>query len=634
MKTKFTLFVIFILCFSSVIHAKPADEVKTQFIANYGLFADAVNQLAQNSNQTSPNWENQATYFYSARIAFKRVETLMSYLDGEFVKDHINGAPLPHIERKAPNLVVIKPSGFQIMEEALMEENAEDFFELSKKLNHKTKEFQKYLSALHLSERMVYESMREGLIRIAALGITGFDSPSEINTIKESEIAMQTIKETVSFYKEYLNKNQLQDIASIFKKSETYFNSTEFLDFDRFGFIKEIVNPLYKMTLKHQQELHIETRDLIANAAFSINYDAVNIFDTDFLNYKYYSKYSQAGIETKRKDLGKLLFFDPILSGNNERACASCHLPEMAFTDGQKTSLAFDKMNHLERNSPSLMNSVYNTRFFWDARASSPEDQIEHVLFNTNELNTSYTDLINKLNTSKTYTDKFIEAYPESQNDRNKPISRYTIVASITAYLQSLRSFDSEFDREIKNENNISENTQISDGFNTFTGKGKCATCHFIPTFAGNVPPLYIDTETEVLAVPEFNIKQNAKLDPDLGRFANGRPKEKTDYNRNAFKTPTIRNISLTAPYMHNGIFTTLEEVVEFYNIGGGHGWGIAPENTTLGPDSLHLTEIEIKNLIIFMEALTDTAGFTTQPNSLPKSTMSTLNNRKIGGIY
>ncbi len=177
-------------------------------------------------------------------------------------------------------------------------------------------------------------------------------------------------------------------------------------------------------------------------------------------------------------------------------------------------------------------------------------------------------------------------------------------------------------------------NPQITNGFNIFTGKGKCATCHFIPTFAGNVPPLYTDTETEVLAVPAINNIEQARLDSDLGRFANGRPKEKTAYNRNAFKTPSLRNVALTAPYMHNGVFTTLEEVVDFYNIGGGHAWGIAPENTTLAADSLQLSPTEVEDLILFMKALTDTTGFTTPPTELPKSTISSLNTRKIGGTY
>lgn len=612
---------------------KPAHRIKAQFISDYEKFAGSVNRLEKASKQSSVNWVANATAFYEARIAFKRVEMIFSYLDPEFVKDHINGAPLPHTERKAPDLVIIAPSGFQIMEEALVGKNIASFQKHTEKLNHKTAEFQRYLPTIQLSERMVFESMREELVRIAALGITGFDAPSEINVLKESETAIEALNQSIQFYHDYLDSDQIQVLTQIFAKSSTYFSETDFVNFNRFGFIKDVINPLYKTLLHFQKKLNIETRDLSRNIAYSTNYEAENLFETDFLNYRYYSKYSEAGIEDKRQELGKLLIYDPILSGNNERACVSCHNPKMGFSDGQKTSIAYDKTNTLSRNSPTLLNAVYNTRFFWDARASTPEDQIEHVLFNPDELNSNYAELIDKLNTSPTYVNLFKAAYPEYQNDRNEPISRYTIVASMTAYLQSLRSFNSDFDKEIKGET-TSNNPQLTNGFNIFTGKGKCATCHFVPTFAGNVPPLYTDTETEVLAVPLINNIKQAKLDSDLGRFANGRPKEKTTYNRNAFKTPSLRNVALTAPYMHNGVFNTLEEVVDFYNIGGGHGWGIAPENTTLAADSLQLSPSEVEDLILFMEALTDTNGFTSPPENLPKSTISSLNARKIGGTY
>jgi len=630
-------FLLFTFLLSSLLgltaDIKPADQVREDFIQHYNQLIIAVNQLNETAQSVQVDWKKNRTAFYTARIAFKRVEMIMSYLDPEFVKDHINGAPLPHTERKAPNLVVIAPSGFQIIDETIIEQNLTDFRKLSSKLNLKVTEFQQYLSAVKLTERMVFESMRLELVRVAALGITGFDTPSEVNALKEAETAMLTLKKTIAIYNRYLSVDQVEKVTSIFLKSEAYFNENNFAEFNRFGFIKDVINELYKTLLHYQKSLQIETRDLTTDLAFSTNYSAENIFDTDFLNFKYYSKYSSAGVEEERIELGKTLFFDPILSGNNERACASCHHPDLAFTDGQKTSIAFNKTNQLQRNSPTLMNSVFNTRFFWDARATTPEDQIEHVLFNPDELNSNYEALIEKLNTSTVYITEFKKAYPELQDVRSKPISRYTIVASITAYIQSLRSFNSQFDQAIKGERKPA-NQQIETGFNIFTGKGKCATCHFIPTFAGNVPPLYIDTETEVLAVPAINNFQKAEIDSDMGRYANGRPHEKTDYNKNAFKTPSLRNIALTAPYMHNGVFNTLDEVIEFYNIGGGHAWGIAPENTTLAPDSLHLSTSEIQDLIIFLEALTDTAGFTNAPKSLPKSATLSLNQRIIGGKY
>ena len=133
-------------------------------------------------------------------------------------------------------------------------------------------------------------------------------------------------------------------------------------------------------------------------------------------------------------------------------------------------------------------------------------------------------------------------------------------------------------------------------------GKAKCATCHFAPVFNGTVPTLYKDTEIELLGVPTKNDTINAIVDADLGRYN----VFKTEERKHFFKTPTIRNIELTAPYMHNGVYTTLEDVVDFYNRGGGAGIGIDLELQTLPPTPLNLSETEKEDLILFMKSLTD----------------------------
>jgi len=140
-------------------------------------------------------------------------------------------------------------------------------------------------------------------------------------------------------------------------------------------------------------------------------------------------------------------------------------------------------------------------------------------------------------------------------------------------------------------------------GFNLFSGKAKCATCHFIPLFNGVVPPFYANTESEVIGVPKTKNKNPAELDDDLGKYLF----IQSEIYKHSFKTPTLRNIELTAPYMHNGVFETLEEVMEFYNNGGGKGLHIAPKYQTLPFDKLNLSKKEIKDIISFMKTLTDT---------------------------
>ena len=126
-----------------------------------------------------------------------------------------------------------------------------------------------------------------------------------------------------------------------------------------------------------------------------------------------------------------------------------------------------------------------------------------------------------------------------------------------------------------------------------------------MPLFSGAKPPRYYYNESEVIGVPGKNTRVNAKLDTDEGRFTvTGIP-----IHKYAFKTSTLRNIALTAPYMHNGVFKTLEEVLEFYNNGGGRGLKIAPKNQTLPFEKLNLTVPEQRNIISFLKTLTDTGG-------------------------
>ena len=149
-----------------------------------------------------------------------------------------------------------------------------------------------------------------------------------------------------------------------------------------------------------------------------------------------------------------------------------------------------------------------------------------------------------------------------------------------------------------------------------------------MPLFNGTVPPAFEETESEVIGVPERFDTAGATLDPDEGRFlATG-----IGIDRFAFRTPTLRNVALTAPYMHNGAFRTLEDVVEFYDRGGGAGIGIDLPGQTLSPEPLHLTAEEKADLISFLKSLTDTAGTTVRPARLPE--LGVHAERKVGGEY
>jgi len=147
---------------------------------------------------------------------------------------------------------------------------------------------------------------------------------------------------------------------------------------------------------------------------------------------------------------------------------------------------------------------------------------------------------------------------------------------------------------------------------------------------AGNVPPLYTDSETEILGVPAT--KENQMVDPDLGRFKSGFPADKAAIYQHSFKTTSVRNVEYTAPYMHNGVYNTLEEVIDFYNQGGGEGLGLAVFNQTLPPNALNLSKKEVKSLKAFMLSLSADLSKFQAPQELPAFEEAELKNRKVGG--
>jgi cytochrome c peroxidase len=188
-----------------------------------------------------------------------------------------------------------------------------------------------------------------------------------------------------------------------------------------------------------------------------------------------------------------------------------------------------------------------------------------------------------------------------------KAIQVATVTKALAHFIRGLDQWDSPFDRYVRGETPFLD-PAAKRGFNLFTGKAACATCHFPPTFGGIVPPRYTETESEVLGVPETfpaTAGSSLRFDGDLGRgLVHHNP-----IFRRAFKTPSVRNAELTGPYMHNGGINTLNDVLDFYNAGGGVGLGLDVPHQTLPPDSLGLTRREMNDIVAFMKSLTHGRG-------------------------
>ena len=573
-------------------------------------------ELAHN-NVGSTELRQQHT---ATRMAFKKVEYLLEFIDPKAVKRFINGAPLPKIEPHVPEIVIIEPSGLQTLDEIVYadEIDREAVRQLTSKLKKKYATIHSFARVQRLQHRFVFEGMRLELIRIFTLGVTGFDTPASGMALPENKATLQVLVNTYERYAPFIAKKDErvdQHIKEAFQLGLNQLENGDFDSFDRLTFLREVVNPLTENLTKAQQILSIEISENL-DQPIPLNYRAEKLFDAEWFRPEYYAGLSKANFIDQRIELGRLLFFDPILSGSNERACASCHHPSKAFTDGQTRSLAAEGSGYetILRNSPTLVNCVYTEKFFYDLREDFLERQIRHVVQDSLEFGTDFITVLEKLGKSEEYRELFEEAYADYPRFS---LSLWSISDALAHYVKSLTAHNSSFDQMARGETPM--DPEVAKGFNLFMGKGACGTCHFAPTFSGLVPPYYQESESEVLGVPSKAVWENAEIDPDPGRIASSRPQDEVYFQAYAFKTPTVRNAEMTGPYMHNGVYKTLEEVMDFYNRGGGAGIGSYVEHQTLPPDPLGLEEGEIASIITFMESLTDTVGLTQIPAALPK---------------
>jgi cytochrome c peroxidase len=627
------LALIIIGAITSAYRAKPSPSIELQELFRAKL-SEFETQLAGFKTQVGQQDFNQGDLqgeFLQLRLNFKELEPLLSYLSPQDFNDYLNGAPLPKVERNAPRLVVIEPKGLQILEEQIFA-SADEFDikgvrKLTKELLFQYQQVQRSMQYVRISDRQVFEIMRLGLIRILSLGITGFDTPAGRTDMRESEASWLALGSLCEPYLA-INTNQAlsRNIKKLWQDGAQYLNSTSnFTDFNRADFIRLYLDPLYAKIYDLHMELGYEFAKEVYHGELAFNYEARSIFGQDFFNSAYFT--GLLNTDQAAADLGKQLFFDPILSSNLKRSCASCHRPELAFTDGHSTSLAMDEKKHIKRNSPSLINAIYTEKFFYDLRADRMESQIDHVIFNPDEFANNYKTILQRLNTIPAYKEAFAQSFPE----HNGQINRQSLAMALTAYLKELTAFNSPVDRYLRGEEQVIS-AQVKQGFNLFMGKANCGTCHFAPSFSGLVPPMFEESESEVLGLLQG--PDQLVLDEDLGRYASGIPSYAAEFYRHSFKTVSVRNVKYTAPYFHHGGYATLAEVIEFYERGGGAGQGLDVQDQTLSSEPLGLSSSEKEALISFMEALSDTSNTSSLPTSLAKSTNPNLNFRKVGGEY
>lgn len=466
------------------------------------------------------------------------------------------------------------------------------------------------------------------LLNLAAIYTTGFECPDTSRIIPELRSMLKDVKEIyLAFDDTYSSTSLSKEYLALYDKTIDFTSrqANDFSLFNHFDFIKNYINPLFRMNQQFITSYGVTTKNY---NDYSLNNDCLSIFDKSLYmpqNTKgIYSLIEDNDLLKEIKETGKLLFYDPIISSNNLRSCASCHKPTEYFTDTtQATAFQFDHQQHLTRNTPTLINVIYNHLIMLDGKHISLQDQAKDVMHNEQEMNNRPEDLVKKVLSCKEYKDAFKKFLKYTPEEKEVTISH--IVSAITFYYADFSHYTAPFDDAMNNKQAVAP--EVQRGFNLFMSKAQCATCHFVPMFNGVKPP-YIGSEFEVIGVPEDSAYH--KLSSDKGRYLINPAKE----TMNAFRTGSIRNAGFTKPYMHNGVFQTLEQVVDLYDVGGGVGKKLAIDNQTLSTDSLKLTATEKKDLIAFIRSLDENIIFETAPPVLPKSTNKELNKRKIGGEY
>jgi len=546
--------------------------------------------------------------FRRCRLAYKRVEPFTEYFLPATSR-LVNGAPVAEVEVEETKL--FEPAGLQVIEPLLYPSPAPAAHDTASRteLRRQAVRLRRQVRSLQLSwadqeftDAHVFDALRQQVFRVVALGITGFDTPlSPTATLPEAEAALAALEVPLRLYASASGAaaGQLGSptaLARLAAARAALCQQPDFTAFDRLAFIRSHANPLGSSLLALQKQLGIAP---FPEELRALRPDAATLFDTGAFNPDFYTGNQQWFSNPAKVALGRALFHDPVLSGGGGRSCASCHQPARAFTDGLALSATLNG-GTLRRNTPTILNAALQAGQFYDLRAPNLENQAIDVVGSRDEMHGSLEAAAGRLARQPRYAAQFRQAFPETEAGAPL-ISPVRIQNALAAYERSLVRLNAPLDRYVRGEVGATLSPAAQRGFNLYAGRARCATCHFLPLTNGTAPPTFQDSEAEVLGVPTR--PGGRQLDPDLGRYALTRLAPL----RHAFKTPTLRNVALTAPYMHNGQFRTLDEVIAFYNEGGGVGQGIRVENQTLPPDKLHLTAHDVADLKAFLVTLTDT---------------------------
>lgn len=526
------------------------------------------------------------------RLRYKSIEFFIEYFFRS--AGWVYNSP-PKFEIEEPYMEYQQPAGLQVMEGLLYGDSImaskTALLEQADLLCSSAADLHTLLYGFHMEDAQLLESLRLELVRVITLSLSGYDAPLLKSGIAEGEWALEAMQ--YNLYPFLQARYAYSDSVTQYLQSAlTYLHThTDFDAFDRLAFLTQHALPLQRCMGKL-----IDRAGLSLHTVPVLNYNSNDLFRPDAFLVEAFP-HTALEENSAMVALGQRLFFEKALSGSQIRSCATCHRPDKYFADQLARSAALDVRNELPRNTPTLLYACYQHSQFWDGRAVSLEQQMRMVLQSPEEMHADTGVVEKRLQSMPVYPTLFTAAFGKGHDS----ITTNNTAQAIAAFVRTLRYYSSPFDRYIRGDT-TALNAAQQKGFNVFMGKAQCGTCHFAPLFNGLTPPFYQFTEFEVLGTPASDEFSPALADNDGGRYQ----VFPISFYQKAFKTPTVRNVAATAPYMHNGRFTTLEKVVDFYDKGGGRGIGLASDNQTLAGTPLHLTDLEKKALVSFLEALTD----------------------------
>lgn len=288
--------------------------------------------------------------------------------------------------------------------------------------------------------------------------------------------------------------------------------------------------------------------------------------------------------------LGRFLFYDPILSLDSTISCASCHQQAYAFSDAPAVFSTGIDGQIGQRNTPPLFNLAWYSKLFWDGRAVSIEEQVFHPVRAHDEMNLSWKTAVNRIQQSNFYTPLFQAAF------NTTTIDSVLIAKAIAQFERTLLSYNSKYDQVLRNEAYFTEDELQGFVLANEMDKGDCLQCHITDANALGTTGLFSNNGLDSV----FDV--NNYQDKGLGKTT-GNPKD-----NGKFKIPSLRNIALTAPYMHDGRFQTLEEVVAFYSSNVHHAANIDSKMGSSSQGGVHLTPKEQAQIVAFLHTLTDSS--------------------------